>query len=408
MGTLDIIAEGDRRGYRDTFARGLATPTCPRRDRAGVPLPSPGLCGTPGLQAVPGVLRDLHQPLQVGHHPGRVPRARQLRRHPVRITGRGLLAVGRHDLHLRGDHDPVRDRVRSGHRLSAVPEDARPCALPDPLLPPVHHRDGRGRGSVRVDLPSAVRTGEPDLRPLRPRAAALLPGARRHLPDARHLLRAAGPGLGGWAEPRAGHRGYLLRLALPRLPGRDLPRGSWEHSGRVLRGRAPRWREPAPGIHKDHAAAAVAADLLRLHDRDDRRAARLQRGLHTHEWRAARHDAHRDDERLPNVLPAGPDRPRLGDGRSAHADHPCVHPLPIPHPRAPGPIRMNIPNVLPGLATRTVRRPPIPPISSTFLKHAVLILVGAVVAYPFYFMVSTSLKSFFEATTAPPTLFPTE
>jgi multiple sugar transport system permease protein len=69
---------------------------------------------------------------------------------------------------------------------------------------------------------------------------------------------------------------------------------------------------------------------------------------------------------------------------------------------------MNVPSVLPQLSTRAVRRPPIPPISSTWVKHAVLILVGAVVAYPFYFMVSTSLKSFFEATTTPPTLFPTE
>ena len=63
---------------------------------------------------------------------------------------------------------------------------------------------------------------------------------------------------------------------------------------------------------------------------------------------------------------------------------------------------------LPRVSTPTVRRPLLPPITSTIFKHAVLILVGCVVAYPFYFMVASSLKSFFEATTAPPTFFPTE
>jgi len=41
-------------------------------------------------------------------------------------------------------------------------------------------------------------------------------------------------------------------------------------------------------------------------------------------------------------------------------------------------------------------------------KHLVLILTSVLVAYPFYFMLNTSLKSFFEATTVPPTFFPTE
>ena len=45
---------------------------------------------------------------------------------------------------------------------------------------------------------------------------------------------------------------------------------------------------------------------------------------------------------------------------------------------------------------------------SAVLKHAVLLLVGAIVAYPFYFMATTALKSFFEATMVPPTFFPTE
>ena len=55
---------------------------------------------------------------------------------------------------------------------------------------------------------------------------------------------------------------------------------------------------------------------------------------------------------------------------------------------------------------RRARRPTLPPIA--FGKHFVLILTGAVVAYPFYYMLETAFKSFFEATTAPPTFFPTE
>ncbi len=69
---------------------------------------------------------------------------------------------------------------------------------------------------------------------------------------------------------------------------------------------------------------------------------------------------------------------------------------------------MNVPGVLPRVSTPAMRRPPLPPIGSTVFKHAILILAGVVVAYPFYFMVATSLKSFVEATTSPPTFFPTE
>ena len=68
---------------------------------------------------------------------------------------------------------------------------------------------------------------------------------------------------------------------------------------------------------------------------------------------------------------------------------------------------MNVPHVLPRVATQTVRRPAMPPISSRVFTHVVLIAVGAVVAYPFYFMVSTGLKDFFESITPPPTLYPT-
>ena len=64
--------------------------------------------------------------------------------------------------------------------------------------------------------------------------------------------------------------------------------------------------------------------------------------------------------------------------------------------------------VLPRVSVRTVRRPAVPPITSRLFLHAVLILTGAVVAYPFYYMLSTGLKSFFESITAPPTIFPVE
>ena len=44
----------------------------------------------------------------------------------------------------------------------------------------------------------------------------------------------------------------------------------------------------------------------------------------------------------------------------------------------------------------------------TVLKHVVLVAVAIVIAFPFYWMVSTAFKSFFEATQFPPTLFPRE
>jgi multiple sugar transport system permease protein len=44
--------------------------------------------------------------------------------------------------------------------------------------------------------------------------------------------------------------------------------------------------------------------------------------------------------------------------------------------------------------------------SSSILRHAVIIAMGVVVAYPFYFMVSSSLKPFFEAIQVPPTIIP--
>ena len=43
---------------------------------------------------------------------------------------------------------------------------------------------------------------------------------------------------------------------------------------------------------------------------------------------------------------------------------------------------------------------------ATLLKHALLSGTAVVVAFPFYWMVTTAFKSFFEATTFPPTLFP--
>jgi len=62
---------------------------------------------------------------------------------------------------------------------------------------------------------------------------------------------------------------------------------------------------------------------------------------------------------------------------------------------------------LPRVVARSMR-PTLPRWAGSAGKHAVLILTGVLVAYPFYFMLNTSLKSFFEATTAPPTIFPTE
>jgi multiple sugar transport system permease protein len=69
---------------------------------------------------------------------------------------------------------------------------------------------------------------------------------------------------------------------------------------------------------------------------------------------------------------------------------------------------MNVPNVIPQVATRTVRRPAVPRLSSRLFTHVVLILVGGVIAYPFYYMVSTGVKGFFESIAVPPTVVPTE
>ena len=44
----------------------------------------------------------------------------------------------------------------------------------------------------------------------------------------------------------------------------------------------------------------------------------------------------------------------------------------------------------------------------TVLKHVVLAAVAFVIAFPFYWMISTAFKSFFEATQFPPTAFPHE
>jgi multiple sugar transport system permease protein len=67
---------------------------------------------------------------------------------------------------------------------------------------------------------------------------------------------------------------------------------------------------------------------------------------------------------------------------------------------------VNAPQILTRAITRPVR-PRLPSITSSVFKHLVLILVGVVVAYPFYFMVTSAFKEFFEATAVPPTLFPT-
>jgi len=61
---------------------------------------------------------------------------------------------------------------------------------------------------------------------------------------------------------------------------------------------------------------------------------------------------------------------------------------------------VTIPRGFPGLAPR--------PRVGTIAKHAVLILVAGVVAYPFYFMVTSSFKDILEAIRTPPTIFPSE
>ena len=48
------------------------------------------------------------------------------------------------------------------------------------------------------------------------------------------------------------------------------------------------------------------------------------------------------------------------------------------------------------------------PRGRTIVKHLILSAVAVVIAFPFYWMLTTAFKSFFEATLFPPTLFPTE
>src|SRR5437773_12517450 len=59
---------------------------------------------------------------------------------------------------------------------------------------------------------------------------------------------------------------------------------------------------------------------------------------------------------------------------------------------------------IPRGAPRLTTRPRI----GSIAKHVVLIVVAVVVAYPFYFMVTSSFKDTLEAIRTPPTLFPTE
>ena len=69
---------------------------------------------------------------------------------------------------------------------------------------------------------------------------------------------------------------------------------------------------------------------------------------------------------------------------------------------------MNIPGTLPRTYNDAVRRPRVPAMNGGVLKHAILLIVGLVVAYPFYFMLSSSVKPFFEAIQVPPTILPRE
>ena len=62
------------------------------------------------------------------------------------------------------------------------------------------------------------------------------------------------------------------------------------------------------------------------------------------------------------------------------------------------------------MASRSLTRPAgVPRVHArTVLKHLVLTAVAIVIAFPFYWMITTAFKSFFEATQFPPTLFPQE
>ncbi len=60
--------------------------------------------------------------------------------------------------------------------------------------------------------------------------------------------------------------------------------------------------------------------------------------------------------------------------------------------------------IAPGIP-RSVARPRLGP---GFGKHAFLIVVGALVVYPFYYMASSAFKDLVEATSAPPTVIPRE
>src|SRR5439155_6013203 len=90
-------------------------------------------------------------------------------------------------------------------------------------------------------------------------------------------------------QPRACRAIARHDLALPRLPDRDLPRGTLEHIAGVLRGGAPRRRQRATDLHEDHAATSITDDVLRLHSRVDRRAPLLRLRLRSHEPRPARY-----------------------------------------------------------------------------------------------------------------------
>lgn len=69
---------------------------------------------------------------------------------------------------------------------------------------------------------------------------------------------------------------------------------------------------------------------------------------------------------------------------------------------------MSAANVLTRATARTPTRRRTRTSAGTIAKHAVLILTGAMVAYPFYFMLTASVKGFFEASVVPPTIFPRE
>src|SRR5919204_301969 len=104
----------------------------------------------------------------------------------------------------------------------------------------------------------------------------------------------------------------------------------------------------------------------------------------------AAHGAGRDDPRARRGLPAVREdlRARRGDVVHPRRDHPRAHLRAVPRHRSAGPVPVTL-------------RP------SRIVKHAFLLVGALAMIFPFYWMLTTSFKTFAEAGQFPPTLLPT-